>query len=117
MANKISSVITGTGSYIPTRKISNSYFSDHTFLTPKGEPFDKTTQEIIDKLKEITGIKERRYVTDDLLASDIGTKAAEQAIESADIDPETIDYIIAAHNFGDIRADNKKVDMLPALAS
>jgi len=114
---KISSVITGTGSYIPKRKISNSYFSDHTFLTPKGEQFDKSTQEIIDKLEEITGIKERRYVTDDLLASDIGTKASEKAIESADIDPETIDYIIVAHNFGDIRADNKKVDMLPSLAS
>lgn len=117
MASKISSVISGTGSYIPKRKVPNSYFSDRTFLTPNGETFDKSTQEIIDKLEEITGIKERRYVSDDLMASDIGTKAAENAIESADIDPETIDYIIAAHNFGDIRADNKKVDMLPSLAS
>lgn len=117
MNKNINSVITGTGSYIPKRKIPNSHFLDHTFLDSNGNPFEKSTQEIIDKLEEITGIKERRYVTDDLLSSDIGAVAAQKAIESANIDPETLDYIIVAHNFGDIRADNKKVDMVPSLAS
>jgi len=117
MKKKISSIITGTGSYIPKRKIPNSHFLDRTFLDSNGNPFEKSTQEIVNKLEEITGIKERRYVTDDLLASDIGAVASEKAIEAANIDPETLDYIIVAHNFGDVRADNKKVDLVPSLAA
>ena len=35
----------------------------------------------------------------------------------ADIDPETLDYIILAHNFGDITCNSKQIDTLPSLAS
>ncbi len=41
---------------------------------------------------------ERRYVTDDLVTSDIATIAARQAITSSGIDLESLDYIIVAHN-------------------
>ena len=117
MGSNIYSVITGTGSYIPTRRVPNDYFLNHQFIDAKGNAYDKTNAEIIEKFEEITGIKERRYVTDDLMASDIGYFAAEKAIDDAGIDPETLDYIIFAHNFGDVRSDNKRVDMVPSLAA
>lgn len=110
-------VITGTGSYIPTRRVPNEDFLDRTFLDEKGEAFDKSNEEIIRKFYEITGIEERRYATDDVMASDMGARAAEKALASADLDFEQLDYIIVAHNFGDIRADNRRVDMVPSLAS
>lgn len=117
MDKYIRSVITGTGSYIPTLSIPNSHFLDHSFLNKDGEPFDKTNEEIITKFEQITGIKERRYAVDDVLASDMGTKAAEQALDAAGLIADDLDYIIVAHNFGDLRADNPKVDMVPSLAS
>ena len=43
--------------------------------------------------------------------------AAEKAILDAKIDQENIDYIIVAHNFGDIKKDTEQSDMLPSLAS
>src|SRR5690606_2262471 len=35
----------------------------------------------------------------------------------ANIDKETLDYIIVAHNFGDILKNNQKSDMVPTLAA
>lgn len=117
MKNSIRSIITGTGSYIPSQKVPNSDFMDRTFLNADGEPFDKTNEEIIQKFSEITGIKERRYAADDMMASDMGASAAEKALESAGLNPDELDYIIVAHNFGDVRPDNRRVDMVPSLAS
>lgn len=117
MSTSHHTVITGTGSYIPGRVIPNSHFLDHEFYNSNGQPFGRSNQEIIDKLEEITGIKERRYVEDDLLASDIAARAGQAALDDAQLDKEELDHIIVAHNFGDIRADNRKVDMVPALAS
>ncbi len=117
MDNSLKSIITGTGSYIPQRKIPNSYFLNNTFLNADGSKFAKSNKEIIQKFTEITGIKERRYATDNILASDMGAEAGDKALVSAGLDPEKLDYIIVAHNFGDIRAENKKVDLVPSLAS
>ena len=111
------SIITGTGSYIPTRNIPNKYFLNHEFYTPQGDKIQKEPEEIIKKFEEITKIKERKYVTDELVASDIATFAAADALESSKTDKESLDYIIVAHNFGDVRADNKRTDILPSLAS
>lgn len=117
MVEKKYSVITGTGSYIPRRKIPNSDFLENTFLNADGSPLDKDNKETIQKFAEITGIKERRYADDNVLASDMGAEAGEQALVSAELDPEKLDYIIVAHNFGDVRSDNPRVDMVPTLAS
>src|SRR5699024_11957433 len=100
METNIYSIIKGTGSYIPKRKIPNSAFLDHIFLDENGNEYNRNNKEIIQKFEEITGIKERRYVKDELLTSDMAALAAEKAIQSADIDPETLDYLIVAHNFG-----------------
>lgn len=117
MDKKTYVAITGTGSYIPTRRIPNRDFLDHSFFDSNGRPYDRSNEEIIQKFEEITGIKERRYAEDDIMASDMAAAAGEQALNDAGIDPESLDYIIVAHNFGDVRADNKKVDMVPSLAS
>jgi 3-oxoacyl-[acyl-carrier-protein] synthase III len=111
------SVIIGSGSYIPTRKIANEDFMHHVFYDQDGNRLSKTNEEIIRQFEHITGIRERRYVTDDLVASDIAFFAARDALESAQIDGETLDYIIVAHNFGDIRIDNRRSDFVPTLAS
>ncbi len=117
MKHHIYSVITGTGSYIPSKKISNNHFLDNSFLEADGTPLEKDNEETIQKFSEITGIEERRYADDDMMASDMGTTAAENALEAAQLDREKLDYIVVAHNFGDIRADNPQVDMVPTLAS
>jgi len=111
------SIILGSGSYLPTRTISNKDFMGHTFYAQDGEKLTKMNDVIIDQFEQITGIKERRYVTDDLVTSDIAYFAAKEAIESADIDKETLDYIIVAHNFGDIKADNPRSEFVPSLAA
>jgi len=110
-------LITGTGSYIPTRIVRNEDFALNKFYDTEGKAFEQSHDEISEKFYAITGIKERRYVTDDLLCSDIGAIAAEQAIKDCGIDRETIDHIIVAHNFGDIKAGTIQTDMLPSIAS
>jgi len=117
MAHSYRSIITGTGSYIPPKKVTNNDFLNRTFLNADGSPFDKTNEEIIQKFEEITGIKERRYAADDILASDMAAEAGGNALQDAELDPEELDYIIVAHNFGDVRADNPVTDMVPSLAS
>ncbi len=109
--------ITGTGSYIPTEVISNKDFSSHVFLNEDGTSFPLSNDVITEKFHGITGIQERRYASDELTTSDMATIAAKKAIENANIDPETIDYIIFAHNFGDVKKDTIQGDMLPSLAS
>jgi 3-oxoacyl-[acyl-carrier-protein] synthase-3 len=47
----------------------------------------------------------------------MASKAAELAIQDAGIDPETIDQIIVAHNFGDVLPGTIQTDTIPALAS
>jgi 3-oxoacyl-[acyl-carrier-protein] synthase-3 len=109
--------ITGSGSYIPTETVSNKDFSQHVFLNDDGTPFPHPNDIVAEKFLEITGIQERRYVTDDLQTSDIAFIAAKRAIEDAKIDPETLDYIIFAHNFGNVKKGAIQTDALPSLAT
>ena len=113
----MNSVITGIGSYIPTIVKKNSDFLEERFYDEKNEPYESTNEIIIEKFKAITGIEERRYVTDDLDSSCIATEAAQKAIDDAGVDPETLDYIILAQNFGDIKKGSIQTDILPSLAS
>ena len=115
--SELYSVIIGSGSYLPTRKIKNEDFLHHTFFDSEGNRLKKSNEEIVRKFSDITGIFERRQVTNDLVASDIGYFAAQEALASSGVDGETLDYIIFAHNFGDIKADNRRSDIVPTLAS
>jgi len=113
----LNSVITGTGSYIPSVIKKNEDFLNETFLNDDGTPFESENGVIIEKFKAITGIEERRYATPELNSSDLGFFASEKAIEDAGIDKEDLDYIIVAHNFGDVKSGTVQSDMLPSLGS
>ncbi|MCB0463241.1 MAG: ketoacyl-ACP synthase III [Flavobacteriaceae bacterium] len=109
--------ITGIGSYIPDTIEKNEDFHQHQFLNTDGSSIEHTNEVIVEKFKDITGIIERRYAKDHLTSSDLGFFAAEKAIEDAKIDREELDYIIVAHNFGDVKANAIQSDILPCLAS
>ena len=109
--------ITGIGSYIPEIKVANTHFIDHVFLNEDGTPFGYENDVVIGKFKSITGIDERRYVTPEMVTSDIAFLASEKAILHAGIDKETIDYIILAHNFGDVKSNGLQSDTVPSLAT
>jgi len=112
------SVIIGTGRYIPTVKVGTKDFEKNKFFLDYGQPIDAADNEkTVSKFQEITEIGERRYAEDDQVTSDLGVLAAEQAIENAGIDKEDLDYIIFAHNFGDVVAGNRRSDFCPTLAA
>jgi 3-oxoacyl-[acyl-carrier-protein] synthase III len=117
MGYSLCSIVVGTGSYIPTQIIQNKDFLHHNFYDSNGIKLKDPNEEIINKLEKITEILERRFVTDELMASDIGFFAARNALESSGIDKESLDYIIVAHNFGDVSHRNKRSDFVPSLAS
>jgi 3-oxoacyl-[acyl-carrier-protein] synthase-3 len=109
--------ITGTGSYVPEMKLENASFNTMQFFDQDGQGFPYSNEILIEKFKEITGIEARRYARKDQLSSDLGTIAAERAIQNAGIDPETIDQIIVAHNFADVHYGSHQADILPSIAS
>jgi 3-oxoacyl-[acyl-carrier-protein] synthase-3 len=113
----MTSIITGTGSYIPGVLIRNSFFNDKEFFETDKTRVTKSNETVIQKFSEITGIEERRYAEADQVASDLGFLAAREAIDNAAIDKETLDYIIVAHNFGDVVFNSNRVNMVPSLAS
>jgi len=111
------SVIIGTGSYIPDQIVSNKVFQNHQFYEADGSKLYKRNESIISKFSEITGIHERRYATVEQSCSHLGFLSAQAAIANADIDPETLDYIIVAHNFGDIGINSNRTSQVPSIAS
>lgn len=117
MSEKIYSIITGSGKYLPSKKIENSYFLKSDFYRQDGEKNLKPIESIVSTLQKITEIEERRYIEDEYVTSDLAYFAAREAIDSSKIDPETLDYIIVAHNFGDIQKDNQRSDLVPTLAA
>ena len=109
--------ITGSGSYIPEIVVSNLDFSDHHFMNEDGTPFAYSNETVIGKFKGITGIAERRYAEPSIITSDMAYLASDKAIKNAGIDTESLDYIIVAHNFGDIKSGTIQSDALPCLAA
>lgn len=113
----ISSVVLGTGSSIPERVVKNEDFLENVFFSPQGEKIDRDNEEIIRKLYEISGIKERRYAGNNQVSSDLASAAAKDALDSADFNKEDLDYLIVAHNLGDAKYENPRMDILPPIAS
>lgn len=111
------SIIIGSGKYLPSNKTLNSYFLNSTFFSQDGKINTKPIENVVATLQKITEIEERRYVEDEYVTSDLAYFAARDAIASAKIDKETLDYIIVAHNFGDIQKGNTRSDMVPTLAA
>lgn len=109
--------ITGTGGYIPKNTTTNAAFTSNEFLNEDGSEIKDTNPVIIEKFEAITGIHSRNYAEENLVTSDMAFFAAEKAIADAKINPETIDYIIVAHNYGDVKYGTIQSDMVPSLAS
>ncbi|MDH5826711.1 3-oxoacyl-ACP synthase III family protein [Sphingobacterium faecium] len=113
----LKSKIIGTGAHIPSRKISNEYFLNHTFFGPDQIAIEQSAETIIRKFKAITGIENRWYAPEGMTASEMGTLAAEEAIANAQVERESIDLIIVAHNYGDMKYPGAPRDMVPSLAA
>lgn len=110
-------VITGTGHYIPTVIKSNRDFASNSFYGEDHLPIKTDPQIVVDKFRQITGIVNRRYATEDMNAAMMASIAATDALKDANCDPETISQIIVAHNFGNVLKHTIQTDVLPALAS
>ena len=113
----MTSKITGVGNYIPSETITNLFFDNHVFMSQDGMHLKEDNASITSKLQKITSIEERRYAGSNQVTSDLAFIAAQAAIDDAGIDPETLDYIIFAHNFGDVKAGTVQSDTVPSLAS
>ena len=110
-------IISGTGSYIPKITMKNEDFLSKEFFSESQKKLPNSNEVIIKKFKAITGIEERRYLMEDLKNSDIATIAAQRAITASNVNPEELDYIIVAQNFGDVAHNSTQCDMLPSIAS
>ncbi len=113
----IRSVITGSGCYVPTQVKTNRDFTVHDFYADDHKRIETPPTEVVEKFRQITGIEERRYASCDLNSAEIGALAAKQALEDSGADPETIDQIIVAQNFGNVIKHTIQTDNVPAIAS
>jgi 3-oxoacyl-[acyl-carrier-protein] synthase-3 len=107
-----------TGSYIPDAAVPNESFRDRRLFETYGRPFPAGDNVgILTRFAEITGIRERRYVPHDMVASDMAAEAGRRALAEGAVDPESLDYLVVAHNFGDVSAENPRSDLVPTLAA
>ena len=114
---KIAAKVTGTGSYVPELKVPNKDFLKNRFYKVDGEPIDQDGALTIEKFQAITGIQERRYASPDQQTSDIATIAAQKALDASGVNPEELDGLIMAHNFGNVPHGKIQSDILPSLAT
>lgn len=110
-------VITGVGCYIPPIRKTNKDFEVNAFFDERSQRIITPSEEVTRKFHEITGIEERRYAETGMHTSDMGYEAALQAIQDAGIDPETLDQVIVAHNYGDVMVNTIQTDTVPSLAA
>jgi 3-oxoacyl-[acyl-carrier-protein] synthase III len=83
MANKYSAILTGTGSCLPEKRLTNDDLS---------KMVDTNDEWIVQR----TGIKERRIVGEGESTASLGTVAARRAVEASGVDPKDIGAIVCA---------------------
>jgi len=86
--------ITGTGSFLPPRRLTNSDLAAE--LAAKGV---ETSDEWI---VERTGIRARHFAAPDVASSDLGAEAARRALQAAGLQTSDIDLIIVATSTPDM---------------
>jgi 3-oxoacyl-[acyl-carrier-protein] synthase-3 len=86
--------ITGTGSYLPPRRVTNA------------ELVARLAQQGIESsdhwIRERTGIRARHFAEQGVFASDLGVEAARNALTAAGVRPDEIDLIIVATSTPDM---------------
>lgn len=86
--------ITGTGSYLPPRRLTNAELAAE--LATKG--VESSDEWIVAR----TGIQARHFAGPDVSSSDLGVEAAKNALEAAGLLPSDIDLIIVATSTPDM---------------
>ena len=86
--------ITGTGSYLPPRRLTNADLVAE--LATKG------VESSDDWIVERTGIRSRHFAAADVGSSDLGTQAARNALQAAGVNAKDIDLIIVATSTPDM---------------
>ena len=86
--------ITGTGSYLPPRRLTNADLVAELAI--------QGVESSDDWIVERTGIRARHFVDAGMSSSDLGVQAALQAMEAAGVKPEEIDLIIVATSTPDM---------------
>ena len=92
---RIASVVAGVGKYVPERVMTSEYIEktvgfEEKFNMPPGT------------IEKITGVRERRYVNDSQISSDMACEASKVALENAGVAPEELDVVIFASASHDI---------------
>ena len=86
--------ITGTGSYLPPRRVTNA-----DLVAELAQSGIQTSDEWI---VERTGIRARHFAAPDVTSGDLGLEAARKALEAAGCEPQDIDLIIVATSTPDM---------------
>ncbi|WP_024814393.1 MULTISPECIES: beta-ketoacyl-ACP synthase III [unclassified Acidovorax] len=86
--------ITGTGSYLPPRRVTNA-----DLVAELAQGGIQTSDEWI---VERTGIRARHFAAPDVTSGDLGLEAARKALEAAGCEPQDIDLIIVATSTPDM---------------
>ncbi|MFZ2386464.1 MAG: beta-ketoacyl-ACP synthase III [Polaromonas sp.] len=86
--------ITGTGSYLPPRRLTNADLAAE--LAIKG--VETSDEWIVDR----TGIRARHFAAPDVTSSDLGVEAAKRALDAAGLQAADIDLIIVATSTPDM---------------
>ena len=86
--------ITGTGSYLPPRRVTNA-----DLVAELAQSGIQTSDEWI---VERTGIRARHFAAPDVTSGDLGLEAARKALEVAGCEPQDIDLIIVATSTPDM---------------
>src|SRR5262245_29185937 len=81
MGELVNSRILGIGHYLPDRVVTNE---DLTRLMDTSDEW----------IQQRTGIRERRFISRDTGAADLGTHAARQALDAAGVKPADLDLIL-----------------------
>ncbi len=110
-------IIAATGTILPERVVGNQAFLDRTFMFEDGTHNPKPTAEVVAKLEQITGIVERRYISEKGDSVPLMRDAALEAIKTWGKDKNQIDQIIVAHNAGNMLENSKGFHTVPNMAA
>ena len=86
--------ITGTGSYLPPRRLSNA----DLILELAGKGVETSDDWIVER----TGIRARHFAAPDVASSDLGLHAATNALRAAGVEAKDIDLLIVATSTPDM---------------
>ena len=91
---RVFSRVSGTGSYLPPRRLSNADLVAE--LAAKG--IESSDEWIVER----TGIRARHFASPEQFASDLATEAGTRALEAAGLTPRDIDLIVVATSTPDM---------------